>query len=72
MLELFTTIRDTTKEIVPQGAGQHQLIRMGSYSALDSIMTNSQQYEVMFVGRVRVSEILEMSLIRLMRSITGN
>lgn len=60
--DIFTTIRDTTKEIIPQSGGgsggggghQHQLIRMGSYSALDSIMTNSQQYEVMFVGRLRV------------------
>lgn len=35
----------------------HQLVRVGSTTEFgqDSIMSNSQQYEVMYVGRIRVS-----------------
>ncbi|RWS15269.1 TBC1 domain family member 4-like protein, partial [Dinothrombium tinctorium] len=53
ILELFTAMREATKEIVQQ-SGQ-QLMRMGSCSGLDNILTNSQQYEVMYIGKVKVA-----------------
>lgn len=57
VVELFQSITESCKEIVPQKGGNcRQLVRMGSHADLDSVMNNSQQYEVMYVGRLRVPQ----------------
>lgn len=56
--DIFRVVQDTMKDmIVPQKTSNtKQLIRMDSHGDLDSsVMSNSQQYEVMYVGRLRVA-----------------
>ncbi|XP_067141731.1 TBC1 domain family member 1-like isoform X2 [Centruroides vittatus] len=55
VLELFTTIREMTKELVQQHNIVAPLCRQTSNLALDTILCNSQQYEVLYVGKIKVS-----------------
>lgn len=55
VLELFTTVREMTKELVQQHGIVAPLCRQSSGLALDTILCNSQQYEVLYVGKIKVS-----------------
>lgn len=55
VLELFNKMRESTKEVLHNQAGQG-LQRTRSGSGLETILTYSNQYEVMYVGSIRVSQ----------------
>jgi hypothetical protein len=56
VLELFNKMRESTKEVLHNQAGQGlQWTRSGS--GFETILTYSNQYEVMYVGSIRVSDL---------------
>lgn len=56
VLELFNKMRESTKEVLHNQTGQG-LQRTRSGSGLETILTYSNQYEVMYVGSIRVSDL---------------
>lgn len=56
VLELFVTVREVTKELAShKQGGMSPLCRMGSGTGLEAFLSNAQQFEVLYVGRVKGS-----------------
>lgn len=55
VLELFTTIREATKEISTQQTQAPTIINTPEGMSLNSVINNCQQYEVLYLGRIKVS-----------------
>ncbi|XP_022255719.1 TBC1 domain family member 4-like isoform X2 [Limulus polyphemus] len=54
VLELFTSMREMTKEMSHQSSIS-SAFSWGNSSWLDNLLTNSQQYEVLYIGKIKVS-----------------
>ncbi|XP_076347797.1 PTB_TBC1D1_like and TBC domain-containing protein plx [Tachypleus tridentatus] len=54
VLELFTSMREMTKEMSHQSS-LSSTFSWGNSSWLDNLLTNSQQYEVLYIGKIKVS-----------------
>ncbi|XP_035209775.1 TBC1 domain family member 4-like, partial [Stegodyphus dumicola] len=55
VLELFTTIREVTKEMFNQQTVAQPTLKTASGTTLDSVISSCQQYEVLYLGRIKVS-----------------
>ncbi|GFR18339.1 TBC1 domain family member 4 [Trichonephila clavata] len=55
VLELFTAMREMSKEMFNQHSQAPVPVKTASGAALDSIINSCQQYEVLYLGRIKMS-----------------
>ncbi|XP_064481394.1 TBC1 domain family member 4-like isoform X1 [Ornithodoros turicata] len=56
VLELFMTVREVSKELAShKQGGMSPLCRVGSGTGLEAFLSNAQQFEVLYVGKIKGS-----------------